>query len=41
MIKDYLIENQPLFYRIILNEFQQNKIPHAYLLSGKNVEKPL
>lgn len=41
MLKDYLIENQPLFYRIILNEFQQNKIPHAYLLSGKNVEKPL
>lgn len=41
MLKDYLIENQPLFYRIILNEFQQKKIPHAYLLSGKNVEKPL
>lgn len=41
MLKDYLIENQPLFYRIILNEFQQNKIPHAYLLSGKNTDKAL
>ena len=41
MLKDYLMESQPLFYRIIANQFQQNKIPHAYLLSGKNVDKPL
>ena len=33
MIKDYLKENQPLFYRIIENEFNLKKIPHAsYLL---------
>lgn len=41
MIKDYLIENQPLFYRIIDNEFTLNKIPHAFLLVGNNTEQPL
>lgn len=41
MLKDYLKENQPLFYRIILNEFKQNRIPHAFLLHGKNVSQPL
>ena len=32
MIKDYLKENQPLFYRIIVNEINLKKIPHAFLL---------
>lgn len=41
MLKDYLKENQPLFYRIIINEFQKKRIPHAYLLSGKNIDRPL
>lgn len=41
MLKDELKESQPLFYHIIFNEFQQHKIPHAFLLNGKNTEKPL
>ena len=41
MIKDYLKENQPLFYRIIENEFNLKKIPHAFLLVGNNTDQPL
>lgn len=41
MIKDYLIENQPIFYQIIKNQFENNKIPHAFILSGNNTEKAL
>lgn len=41
MIKEYLKKNQPLFLRIIENEFQSNKIPHAFLLVGQHVEQPL
>ena len=41
MIKDYLKENQPLFYRIIENEFNLKKIPHAFLVVGNNTDKPL
>ena len=41
MIKEYLEKNQPLFLRIIENEFQSNKIPHAFLLVGQHVEQPL
>ncbi len=41
MIKDYLKENQPLFYRIIENEFNLKKIPHAFLLVGNNADQPL
>ena len=41
MIKDYLKEHQPLFYRIIENEFYSKKIPHAFLLVGNNTDQPL
>lgn len=41
MLKDNLIKNQPLFYRIIQNQFHTNKIPHAYLLIGNNTDEPL
>lgn len=41
MIKDYLIENQPIFYRLIQNEFASQKIPHAFILVGNNTERPL
>ena len=41
MIKEYLKENQPLFYRIIENEFNLKKIPHAFLLVGNNTDQPL
>ena len=41
MIKDFLKENQPLFYRIIENEFNLKKIPHAFLLVGNNTDQPL
>ena len=41
MLKEELKQNQPLFYRIIFNEFKNNKIPHAFLLNGKNISQAL
>ena len=41
MIKEYLIENQPIFYRLLENEFTNHKIPHAFLLSGVDTSRPL
>lgn len=40
-MKEYLQENQPKFYNLIKNEFNQNKIPHAFLLVGNNTKVPL
>ena len=36
MIKDTIISNQPIFYQILKNCFESHKIPHAFLLVGKN-----
>ena len=36
MIKDALLNNQPIFYQILKNCFESHRIPHAYLLVGKN-----
>lgn len=41
MLKDYLKEKQPVFYHIVTNELLHHQIPHAFLLNGKNVDKPL
>lgn len=41
MLKEELKQNQPLFFRIIFNEFKNNKIPHAFLLNGKNISQAL
>lgn len=35
MMKDFLKETQPIFYRTLYQAFSQNKIPHAYLLCAK------
>ena len=35
-IKEQLKDNQPIFYQILNNCFQSKKIPHAFLLVGKN-----
>lgn len=35
MMKDYLKETQPIFYRTIYQAFSQNRIPHAFLLCAK------
>lgn len=36
MIKDNIINEQPIFYQILKHCFESQKIPHAYLLVGKN-----
>ena len=41
MLKEEIKKNQPLFYRIILNEFKNNTIPHAFLLKGQNTSQAL
>lgn len=41
MLKEYLKEKQPVFYHILSHELLQHQIPHAFLLNGKNAEKPL
>ena len=38
--KDILKEQQPILYRILLQSFQNQKIPHAFLLVGKNASLP-
>jgi len=38
ILKEKLIKEQPIFYQILKNSFQNNKIPHAFLLVGKNSE---
>ncbi len=35
-LKDNLKSDQPIFYQILEKSFQNNKIPHAFLLVGKN-----
>ena len=35
MMKTFLKETQPIFYRTLYRSFSQNKIPHAYLLCAK------
>ncbi len=36
MIKEIIEKEQPIFYQILKHCFESNKIPHAYLLVGKN-----
>ena len=36
MIKDIIVNEQPIFYQILKNCFESKKIPHAFLLVGKN-----
>ena len=38
--KDILKEQQPILYQILLQSFQNQKIPHAFLLVGKNASLP-
>ena len=38
--KDILKQQQPILYQILLQSFQNQKIPHAFLLVGKNVSLP-
>ena len=38
--KDILIQQQPILYQILLQSFQNQKIPHAFLLVGKNASLP-
>lgn len=40
-MKEYLQQEQPIFYHLIENAFTQKKIPHAYLLVGNNTSIPL
>lgn len=40
-MKEYLQQEQPIFYHLIENAFIQKKIPHAYLLVGNNTYTPL
>ncbi len=35
-LKNYFELNQPIFYKLLSNCFQTQKIPHAFLLVGKN-----
>lgn len=38
--KDILKQQQPILYQILLQSFQNQKIPHAFLLVGKNASLP-
>lgn len=38
--KDILKQQQPILYQILLQIFQNQKIPHAFLLVGKNASLP-
>ena len=38
--KDILKQQQPILYQIFLQSFQNQKIPHAFLLVGKNASLP-
>lgn len=39
-LKDTLEKEQPIFYQILSHCFQSQKIPHAFLLVGKNTHDP-
>ena len=36
MIKEAIENEQPIFYQILKHCFESNRIPHAFLLVGKN-----
>lgn len=38
--RDILKQQQPILYQILLQSFQNQKIPHAFLLVGKNASLP-
>ena len=38
--KEILKQQQPILYQIISKSFKNNKIPHAFLLVGKNARQP-
>lgn len=38
--KDILKQQQPILYQILLQSFKKQKIPHAFLLVGKNARQP-
>lgn len=40
-MKEYLKNNQPIFYNLISNEFSKKRVPHAFLLLGNNTSIPL
>ena len=39
-LKDNLKKEQPILYQILTKSFQNGKIPHAFLLVGKNASLP-
>lgn len=39
-MKEYIKENQPVFYKVLDNSFTANKAAHAYLLVGNNTHIP-
>lgn len=38
--KDILKQQQPILYQILLQSFKNQRIPHAFLLVGKNARQP-
>lgn len=38
--KDILKQQQPILYQILLQSFQNQKIPHAFYFVGKNASLP-